>query len=77
MEEKVEKLVEVAKEVLGEKKADAARADATTLTFNVYLMYKLNMLTRIQVRDYLQLVKEGRHPDDILAYLQEEVKKLG
>lgn len=57
-------------------KTDAQKADATTLTFNVYVMYKLNMLSRIQVRDYLNLIKDGKHPDDVLDYLQKEVAKL-
>lgn len=55
---------------------DAQIADGKTLTFNVYLMYKLNMLTRVQVRDYLNLVKEGKHPDDVLKFLQSEVAKI-
>lgn len=51
--------------------------DATTLTFMVWMLYKLNIITRHQVRDFLQIIKEGKWPEDVVKYLQDEVNKLG
>lgn len=51
--------------------------DATTLTACIWLMYKLNMITRIQVRDFLDIIKKGDWPDNMIDYLQKEVSKLG
>lgn len=50
--------------------------DAKTLTFTVWMFYKLNIITRHQVRDFLQIIKEGKWPEDVVKYLQEEVNKL-
>jgi len=55
----------------------APPVDANNLVACVWLMYKLDIITRIQVRDFLNLIKEGKWPVDILKYLQEEVKKIG
>lgn len=52
------------------------KVDATTLTFIVWVMYKLDMITRIQVRDFLLLIKDGKWPMDVVKYLQDEVKKI-
>lgn len=50
--------------------------DATTLTFMVWLMYKLDIITRIQIRDFLTLIKDGKWPTDVVKFMQDEVKKL-
>ena len=50
--------------------------DATTLTFMVWMLYKLNIITRIQVRDFLGIIKEGKWPEDVVKYLTDEVSKL-
>lgn len=51
--------------------------DATTLTACVWVLYRLNMITRIQVRDFLDIIKKGQWPVDVVAYLQSEVSKIG
>lgn len=56
--------------------AEFPKIDATTITFMVWVLYKMNMLTRIQVRDFLLLIKEGKWPADVVKYLSDEVKKI-
>lgn len=58
-------------------KAVSPKPDATTMVACVWMMYKLNIITRYQVRDFLDTIKQGKWPDDMLAYLQSEVAKLG
>lgn len=50
--------------------------DATTLNFLIYTLYKMNIMTRLNVKEYLQFIKNGNHPDDILAYMMQEIKKI-
>ena len=50
--------------------------DAFTLAMFVWAMYRLNVLTRIQVRDFLMIIKKGDWPVDVVKYLTDEVKKL-
>jgi len=50
--------------------------DATTLTFMVWMLYKLNIITRQQVKDFLDIIKEGKWPEDVVKYLNAEVAKL-
>ena len=50
--------------------------DAFTLAMFIWAMYRLNMLTRIQVRDFLMIIKKGDWPVDVVKYLTDEVKKL-
>lgn len=71
--------MEEKKVIVEEKKVTppaAAPVDAGTLTFIVYIMYKLNMITRIQVRDFLNMIKEGKYPANVTEYLMAEVKKI-
>lgn len=50
--------------------------DAFTLAMFVWALYRLNVLTRIQVRDFLNIIKNGDWPLDVITYLTNEVKKL-
>jgi hypothetical protein len=63
---KVEPVVEVKKPAV----------DATTLTFMVWMLYKLHIITRIQVKDFLDIIKDGKWPEDVVKYLQGEVAKI-
>jgi len=50
--------------------------DAMSLIYLVWVMYKLNVITRIQVRDFLDIIKKGDWPKDVVKWLSDEVKKL-
>lgn len=50
--------------------------DAFTLAMFVWVMYKLNIITRIQVRDFLDIIRKGEWPKDVVKYLMDEVRKL-
>ncbi len=50
--------------------------DALGLVYFVWVMYKLNLITRIQVKDFLEVIKKGDWPKDVVKYLTDEVKKL-
>lgn len=52
------------------------KVDATTLTFMVWMLYKLNHITRTQVRDFLEIIKTGAWPEDVVKYLADEVAKM-
>lgn len=69
---------EAKKEVKQEVKAEQPKpvVDAGTLMLCVWVLYKLNVLTRIQVRECLQIIKDGKWPEDVVKYLQEEVAKI-
>jgi len=50
--------------------------DAFTLAMFIWAMYRMNIITRIQVRDFLNIIKRGDWPADVVKYLTDEVKKL-
>lgn len=55
---------------------DVKAIDAKTVMFMIYTLYKLNLITRLQVRDFLELVKSNKVPADLTQYLVDEVKKI-
>lgn len=57
-----------------EVKTDAQTVDAKTTLFNIYLLYRMNVISRQGVREALDVIK-GNVPTDILQYLLDEVKK--
>ena len=59
-----------------ESVAPKAVVDAFTLAMFVWAMYRLNIITRIQIRDFLGIIKRGDWPVDVVKYLTDEVKKL-
>lgn len=50
--------------------------DAMSLTVFIWALYKLNIITRIQVRDFLEIIRKGGWPEDFVGYLASEVKKI-
>lgn len=50
--------------------------DALSMLYFVWMLYKLNIITRIQIKDFLDIVRRGDWPKDVLKYLQDEVKKI-
>lgn len=50
--------------------------DALSLVYFIWILYRLNIITRIQVKDFLQIIREGKWPQDVVRYLSDEVKKL-
>lgn len=50
--------------------------DATMLVVYVWVLFKLNIITRIQVRDFLEIIQKGAWPPDVVKYLTDEVKKI-
>lgn len=55
---------------------DVKLIDPKTVVFMIYALYKLNLITRIQVRDFLDLVKSNKVPGDLTQFLIDEVKKI-
>jgi hypothetical protein len=55
---------------------DVKQIDPKTVVFITYMLYKLNLITRIQVRDFLDLIKSNKVPADITQFLIDEVKKI-
>lgn len=55
---------------------DVKQIDPKTVMFIIYALYKLNLITRITVRDTLDLIKTNKIPADITQYLMDEVKKI-
>lgn len=56
--------------------SDMKQIDPKTVMFIIWAMYHLHIITRIQVRDFLDLVKKDKTPSDITEYLIAEVKKI-
>lgn len=50
--------------------------DALGLVYFVWMLYKLNVITRIQVKDFLDIIRKSEWPQDVVKYLTDEVKKL-
>lgn len=59
-----------------EAQSDVKQIDPKTVMFIIYTMYELHMITRLQVRDFLDLIKKDKVPKDITEYLMAEVKKI-
>lgn len=72
------KSVEPAPEPMVEAPAVLAKpvVDAFTLAMFIWALYKLNVITRIQVRDFLDIIRKGEWPVDVVKYLSDEIKKL-
>lgn len=65
------------KEVKAEvPKIETPKVDATTLTFVVWILFRLNYLQRQQLRDFLDIIKKGDWPQDPVKYMQDEVSKM-
>lgn len=56
--------------------SDHKQIDPKTVMFMIYAMYKFHLITRIQVRDFLDLVKSNKVPADLTEYLVSEVRKI-
>lgn len=56
--------------------SDAKQIDPKTVMFVIWALYHMHIITRIQVRDFLDLVKKDKTPPDITEYLIAEVKKI-
>lgn len=59
----------------GETKVETV--DANNLVAVVWMLYKLNVITRIQVRDFMDIIKAGKWPENMVGYLTTEITKLG
>ncbi len=50
--------------------------DALGLLYFIWILYKLNIITRLQVKEFLDIIRRGDWPQDVLKYLGDEVKKI-
>ncbi len=56
-------------------KIDADQIDGKVTLYVIYLLYKMNIITRYGIKEALEVIKKGT-PVDLLAYLLEETKKI-
>ena len=70
------KTEEVKKEVLEATRPPSQdfKFDRNTVVFVLYLLYKSNMITRYNIRNFLKIINEPL-PADVLGYLVAEERK--
>lgn len=63
------------KPVIVEVLPDANKLNAEGALYSIYLLYKLNIITRHGIKQSLDEIRKGT-PDNLLVYLQGEVSKI-